>query len=40
LHAEEWNRDLNDFVQEHPARAVLMAAGVGFLLGLLFRRRG
>jgi ElaB/YqjD/DUF883 family membrane-anchored ribosome-binding protein len=39
-HAEEWNRDLNDFVQEHPARAVLMAAGVGFLLGMLFRRRG
>jgi ElaB/YqjD/DUF883 family membrane-anchored ribosome-binding protein len=39
-HAEEWNRDLNHFVQEHPGRAVLMAAGVGFLLGMVFRRRG
>lgn len=33
------SRDVNDFVQENPARAVLMAAGIGFLVGLLVRRR-
>lgn len=38
--AREWNRDLNDFVQENPGRALLIAAGAGFLVGLLFRRRG
>lgn len=38
--AREWNRDLNDFVQDNPGRALLIAAGVGFLAGLLFRRRG
>ena len=37
--AGEWSDDLNGFVQEHPGRAVLLAAGVGFLVGLLFRRR-
>lgn len=31
--------DLNDFVQENPGRAVLFAAGIGFLIGLLARRR-
>lgn len=30
--------DVNDFVQENPGRAVLLAAGVGFLIGLLARR--
>jgi ElaB/YqjD/DUF883 family membrane-anchored ribosome-binding protein len=30
--------DVNDFVQENPGRAVLLAAGVGFLIGLLVRR--
>lgn len=37
--AGEWGDDLEGFVQQHPGRAVLIAAGVGFLLGLLFRRR-
>ena len=31
--------DVNDFVREKPATAVLIAAGAGFLLGLLFRPR-
>lgn len=33
------SRDLNDYVQENPGRAVLMAAAAGFLVGLLFRGR-
>lgn len=38
--AREWNRDVNDFVQDNPGRALLIAAAVGFVVGLLFRRRG
>jgi ElaB/YqjD/DUF883 family membrane-anchored ribosome-binding protein len=30
--------DVNDFVQENPGRSVLLAAGIGFLVGLLVRR--
>ena len=37
--AGEVGSDLESFVRQHPGRAVLTAAGVGFLLGLLFRRR-
>ena len=33
------SHDLEDFVRESPGRAVLIAAGAGFLLGLLFRGR-
>ncbi len=29
--------DVNDYVQMHPAKALLVAAGVGFVLGLVFR---
>lgn len=32
--------DVGEFVRDNPGKAVLMAAGAGFLLGLLFRRRG
>jgi ElaB/YqjD/DUF883 family membrane-anchored ribosome-binding protein len=31
--------ELSVFVRENPARAVLIAAGVGFVLGMLVRRR-
>lgn len=31
--------EVSDFVRENPARAVLIAAGIGFLLGMLVRRR-
>ncbi len=30
--------DLADFVRDNPARSLLIAAGIGFLVGLLFRR--
>ena len=32
--------DITTFVEESPARAVLLAAAVGFLFGLLFRLGG
>lgn len=32
--------DVTTFVEESPARAVLLAAAVGFLVGLLFRLGG
>lgn len=35
-----WGDDLGDFVRESPAKAVLIACGAGFLIGLLFRGRG
>ena len=28
--------DVNDYVQDNPAKALLIAAGVGFVLGLIF----
>jgi ElaB/YqjD/DUF883 family membrane-anchored ribosome-binding protein len=31
--------DVNEYVRENPGKSLLMAAGVGFLLGLLVRRR-
>jgi ElaB/YqjD/DUF883 family membrane-anchored ribosome-binding protein len=33
-------REVSVFVRENPARSVLIAAGIGFLLGVLVRRRG
>jgi ElaB/YqjD/DUF883 family membrane-anchored ribosome-binding protein len=30
--------DVADYVRDNPARSLLIAAGVGFLVGLLFRR--
>jgi ElaB/YqjD/DUF883 family membrane-anchored ribosome-binding protein len=33
-------RDVGEYVRENPGKAVLIAAGVGFLLGLVVRRRG
>lgn len=33
------SNDLGSFVRQNPGRAVLFAAGAGFLLGLLFRGR-
>lgn len=34
----QWSRDLSYYVRDNPGKALLMAAGVGFLLGLLVRR--
>lgn len=36
--AGQVSRDVSNYVRENPARAVAIAAGVGFLLGLLARR--
>ena len=36
--AEEWERGLESYIQEKPLQAVLIAAGVGVLLGLLWKR--
>lgn len=36
--AGDWSRDLNYYVRDNPGKAVLIAAGVGFLLGMLVRR--
>jgi ElaB/YqjD/DUF883 family membrane-anchored ribosome-binding protein len=37
--ARDWNRDLHEYVQEKPGQAVLIAAAVGFVIGLVLRRR-
>ena len=36
--ATEWEQNLESYVQEKPIQAILMAAGVGVLLGLLWKR--
>ena len=36
--AQEWEESLENYVHEKPLQAVLIAAGVGVLLGLLWRR--
>ena len=37
--AREWEQNLEKMVQERPIKSLLIAAGVGVLLGYLFRRR-
>ena len=36
--AEEWEEGLESYVREKPLQAVLIAAGVGMLLGALWKR--
>ena len=36
--AREWEHSLESYVKEKPVKAVLIAAGVGLLLGLLWKR--
>jgi ElaB/YqjD/DUF883 family membrane-anchored ribosome-binding protein len=36
--AMEWEQGLEDYVQQQPIKALLIAAGVGALLGFLWRR--
>ena len=36
--AERIGGDVNDYVKENPGRSILIAAGVGFVLGLLIGR--
>ena len=33
-------QDVNEYVRDNPGKAVLIAAGIGFLIGLIFRGRG
>jgi ElaB/YqjD/DUF883 family membrane-anchored ribosome-binding protein len=35
----EWEDVLESYIQEKPLRSLLLAAGAGLLLGLLWRRR-
>jgi ElaB/YqjD/DUF883 family membrane-anchored ribosome-binding protein len=36
--AQEWEKGLEDYVHEKPLQAILIAAGVGMLLGVLWKR--
>lgn len=36
--ARDWEEGIEGFVQEKPLQSLLMAAGVGLLVGLLWRR--
>lgn len=36
--AREWEEGLESYIQEKPLQSVLIAAGVGVLLGLLWKR--
>ena len=37
--AQDWEKSLEDWVQAKPLQAVVISAGVGLLLGLLWKRR-
>ena len=36
--AQEWERGLEEYVQEQPIKALLIAAGVGIVLGIIWKR--
>ncbi len=36
--AQEWEQSLESYVQEKPIQSILIAAGVGMLLGILWKR--
>ena len=36
--AKNWQREAEKYVRENPTKSVLTAVGVGFVLGVLFRR--
>jgi ElaB/YqjD/DUF883 family membrane-anchored ribosome-binding protein len=37
--AEEWEHGVEQYIQEKPVQALLIAAGVGMLVGLLWKSR-
>jgi ElaB/YqjD/DUF883 family membrane-anchored ribosome-binding protein len=37
--AQQWEEGLEGYVQDKPVKALLIAAGVGFLLGAIWKRR-
>ena len=36
--AQNVQREIEDYVREHPTKSILAAVGVGFVIGLIFRR--
>lgn len=36
--AEQWEQSLEDYIQEAPMKSILIAAGVGFLVGMIWKR--
>ena len=36
--AQEWERSLEEYVPEQPMKALMIAAGVGIVLGILWKR--
>ena len=36
--ARDVQKEIEDYVREHPAKSILAAVGVGFVIGLIFRR--
>jgi ElaB/YqjD/DUF883 family membrane-anchored ribosome-binding protein len=36
--AQEWQHSLEDYVQEQPVKALLIAAGVGMLFGIIWKK--
>ena len=36
--AQEWEQGLEDYVRQQPVKAVLMAAGIGLVVGFIWRR--
>lgn len=37
--AKQWEQSIEGYVQEKPVKSLLIAAGVGFLLGAIWKRR-
>jgi ElaB/YqjD/DUF883 family membrane-anchored ribosome-binding protein len=37
--AQEWEEDVESYIKSRPIQALLIAAGVGVVLGMLWRRR-
>ena len=36
--ARDVQKEIEDFVREHPTKSILGALGIGFVIGLIFRR--
>lgn len=36
--AEQWEQNIESYVREKPVKALLLAAGVGFLMGAIWKR--
>ena len=36
--AKTWQADSESYIKENPTKAILLALGLGFLLGLMFRK--